>query len=218
MNQQPKRALIVIDVQNEYVTGNLRIEHPPIDQSLANIGRAMDAATAADIPVIVIQHLTPEGAPIFARGGHNAELHPLVGERPRDHLIQKNMASAFAGTDLAAYLRLQQIDTLSVVGYMTHNCDDSTVRQAFHEGWKVELLHDATGAPPYRNAIGSASAEEIHRVFTVVMHTGFAAVLSTDDWLNALHSGEVPQPDSIYLSNQRAIANRCKSQANKSPA
>lgn len=208
MSQQAKRALIVIDVQNEYVTGNLRIEYPPIEQSMANIGRAMDAATAAGIPVIVIQHLLPEGAPIFATGSHNAELHPLVAERPRDHFIQKQMASSFAGTDLAAYLKQHEIDTLSVIGYMTHNCDDSTVRQAHHEGWKVELLHDAAGSPPYRNAMGSATAEEIHRVFTVVMHTGFAAVLSTDDWLNALQTGEVPQPDNIYLSNQRAIADR----------
>ena len=208
MSQQAKRALIVIDVQNEYVTGNLRIEYPPIEQSMANIGRAMDAATAAGIPVVVIQHLLPEGAPIFASGSHNAELHPLVAERPRDHFIQKQKASSFAGTDLAAYLKQHEIDTLSVIGYMTHNCDDSTVRQAHHEGWKVELLHDAAGAPPYRNAMGSATAEEIHRVFTVVMHTGFAAVLSTDDWLNALQTGEVPQPDNIYLSNQRAIAAR----------
>lgn len=208
MSQQAKRALIVIDVQNEYVTGNLRIEYPPIEQSMANIGRAMDAASAAGIPVIVIQHLLPEGAPIFATGSHNAELHPLVAERPRDHFIQKQMASSFAGTDLAAYLKQHEIDTLSVIGYMTHNCDDSTVRQAHHEGWKVELLHDAAGSPPYRNAMGSASAEEIHRVFTVVMHTGFAAVLSTDEWLNALQTGEVPQPDNIYLSNQRAIAGR----------
>ena len=208
MSQQPKRALIVIDVQNEYVTGNLRIEYPPIEQSMANIGRAMDAATAAGIPVIVIQHLAPEGAPIFASGSHNAELHPLVADRPRDHFIQKQLASSFAGTDLAAYLKQHQIDTLSVIGYMTHNCDDSTVRQAHHEGWNVELLHDAAGSPPYSNAMGSATAEEIHRVFTVVMHTGFAAVLSTDEWLNALATGEVPQSDNIYLSNQRAIANR----------
>ncbi|MQK16671.1 isochorismatase family protein, partial [Escherichia coli] len=78
MNQPPKRALIVIDVQNEYVTGNLRIEHPPIDRSLANVGRAMDAASAAGIPVIVVQHLAPEGSPIFARDSQAAELHPQV--------------------------------------------------------------------------------------------------------------------------------------------
>jgi len=38
----------------------------------------------------------------------------------------------------------------------------------------------ATGALSYANAAGRASAEDIHRVFTVVQHTGFAAVLGTD--------------------------------------
>ena len=41
----PKRALIVIDVQNEYFEGALPISDPPPETSLANIGRAMDAAT-----------------------------------------------------------------------------------------------------------------------------------------------------------------------------
>ena len=43
----PKRALIVIDVQNEYFDGKLPISDPPTATSLANITRAMEAATAA---------------------------------------------------------------------------------------------------------------------------------------------------------------------------
>ncbi len=88
---------------------------------------------------------------------------------------------------------------------MTYNRDDSTARQASHEGWSVELLHDAAGSLPYSNAIGSATAEEIRRVFTVVMHTGFAAVVSTNDWLGAVKSGERFAADNVYLSNQRAV-------------
>lgn len=205
---QPKRALIVIDVQNEYFIGNLRIEYPDVQDSLANICQAMDAAVAAGIPVVVVQHIFPEGAPVFARGSEAAALHPAVAGRPRDHLVEKTMASSFVGTDLGAWLRQREIDTLSIVGYMTHNCDDSTVRQAAHEGWKVELLHDAAGSLPYANAIGSATAEEIHRVFTVVMHTGFAAVVSTDQWLQAVTRCEALQADNVYLSNQRAVTAR----------
>lgn len=205
---QPKRALIVIDVQNEYVTGNLRIEYPDVQQSLANIGKAMDAAHAAGVPVVVVQHLTPEGVPIFARGSHGAELHPTVAQRHRDHLVEKAMASALTGTDLGPWLREREIDTLTVVGYMTHNCDDATVRQAAHQGWKVEFLHDAAGALPYANSLGTATAEEIHRVFTLVMHTGFAAVANTAAWLSALESGEALPADNVYLSNQRAIKGR----------
>ncbi len=204
----PQRALIVIDVQNEYVTGKLRIEYPDVNSSLANIARAMDAAHAAGIPVVVVQHLYPAGAPVFARGSDGAALHPVVVERHRDHLVEKQLASSLAGTELGPWLRERGIDTLSIVGYMTHNCDDATARHAMHEGWKVELLHDAAGSLPYANARGSASAEEIHRVFTVVMHTAFAAVVSTDEWLAAVAAGVPLATDNVYLSNQRALAAR----------
>ncbi|WP_217474941.1 cysteine hydrolase family protein [Stutzerimonas stutzeri] len=201
----PKRALIVIDVQNEYVTGNLRIEYPNVQRSLGNIARAMDAAHAAGIPIVVVQHLAAETSPLFARGSQQADLHPTVAHRPFDHLVQKSLASALTNTGLAAWLRDRQVDTLTVVGYMTHNCDTSTVLQAHHEGWRVELLHDASGSLPYENAAGRASAEEIHRAFTVVMNTGFAAVVSTDHWLEALRDGQCLMPDNIYQSNQRAL-------------
>ena len=79
----PKRALIVIDVQNEYFDGALPISDPPTETSLANIGRAMDAATSAGVPVIVVRHgdRDPEAA-IFAEGSHAWELHPEI-ERAR---------------------------------------------------------------------------------------------------------------------------------------
>ena len=64
---QLKRALIVIDVQNEYVTGGLPIGYPSLDVSLANIGIAMDAARRVDIPVVVVQQVAPATSPIFAR-------------------------------------------------------------------------------------------------------------------------------------------------------
>lgn len=208
MSGQPRRALIVIDVQNEYVSGNLLIEYPDVNSSLANIARAMDAAHAAGIPVVVVRHLAPESSPLFARGSEGAELHPLVAARHCDHRVEKSMASALAGTGLGDWLRERGVNTLTVVGYMTHNCDDATVRQARHEGWTVELLYDAAGSVPYANARGSATAEEIHRVFTVVMHTGFAAVVSTDDWLAAVARGEPLLPDNIHLSNQRVVNGR----------
>ena len=40
----PKRALVVIDVQNEYVTGGLPIVHPPVEEGLERIGTAVGTA------------------------------------------------------------------------------------------------------------------------------------------------------------------------------
>ncbi|MGS0893664.1 cysteine hydrolase family protein [Burkholderia stagnalis] len=205
-----RRALIVIDVQNEYVTGNLPIEYPPVDASLANIGRAIDAAHAAGVPVIVVQHVAPAGAPIFAPDTDGVALHPVVADRPHAHLIRKTQASAFAGTDLAAWLDAHGIDTLAVAGYMTHNCNASTVYHAAHAGLSVEYLADATGALPYENEAGAASAEEIHRAYTVVFQSNFAAVMSTDAWLAGLAGAAMPSRDAVAASNRRARAHRAK--------
>ncbi|MFZ6862909.1 cysteine hydrolase family protein [Undibacterium sp. Ji67W] len=196
-----KRALIVIDVQNEYFTGNMLIEYPDPAVSLRNIGIAMDAARAAGIPILVVQHSAPESSPIFARGSDTWKLHSVVQQRPYDHLIEKSMASIFVGTEADAWLKQHQIETLSIVGYMTHNCNASTIYQASHDGYTVEVLSDATGALPYANEAGYASAEEIHRAFNVVFQSNFAAVCTTEDWVNAVKNQTVIEKSNVLSSH-----------------
>ena len=66
----PRRALVVIDVQNEYFEGGgLPIEYPPILDTLPNVTKAMDAARAAGVPVVVVRHHAPKGAPVFQAPG-----------------------------------------------------------------------------------------------------------------------------------------------------
>ncbi|RDI97455.1 cysteine hydrolase [Dyella solisilvae] len=208
MSQQPRRAVIVVDVQNEYFTGNLQIEYPPSSQSLANIACVMDAATAAGVPVIVIQQHSPADAPAFAEGSDGWLLHQEVARRHRDALFQKPLPSAFSGTGLADWLVAHDVDTVTVVGYMTHNCNDTTIKHAFDRGLQVEFVHDASGSVSYANRAGHASAEEIHRVFSVVEQSRFAAVLSTSEWLHALASGETPVRENILDSYRAAKLRR----------
>ncbi|MTV39646.1 cysteine hydrolase family protein [Duganella radicis] len=200
-----RRALIVIDVQNEYFTGQMKIEYPPVAVSLPNITRAMDAARAAGIPVVVVQHDAPEQSPIFAKGSDGWQLHADVAKRPATHHINKVYASVFTGTDLAQWVTDNGIDTLTIVGYMTHNCDAATIYEAAHKGLTVEFLSDAGGSPSYENAAGKASAEEIHRVFSTVFHSSFAAVGSTEDWIAAVREGKALERDNIFMSVQRTI-------------
>lgn len=204
-SQAPRRALIVIDVQNEYVTGNFRIEYPPVDSSLANIAKAIDAAQSKGIPVVVVQHVLPADAPIFAEGSDGVKLHPVVADRPYDSLVSKTLPSTFSAPEFEVWLKENNIDTLTVIGYMTHNCNDSTMREAMHKGYNVEFLPDAAGSLPYKNNAGSATAEEIHRVVSVVMESAYAAVISTDQWVASLDTADHAPRDNIFYSNQRAI-------------
>ncbi|MFA6015289.1 MAG: cysteine hydrolase family protein [Gallionellaceae bacterium] len=208
---QPKRALIVIDVQNDYFGKALPIEHPDPQQSLANIGKMMDAASSAGIPVVVVQNILPKQSPIMAEGSAGCALHETIAARPHDHYVAKKLPSAFANTDLDEWLRAHDIDTLIVTGYMTHNCNLSTMLHAFHSGFAVEFISDASGSVPYENRAGRATAEEIHRVMSVVLQSRFAAVMSTAEWIAMLQQGAAPERDSIFLSNRRArgFANSC---------
>lgn len=202
---QPRRALVVVDVQNDYDGGNLAIQHPLFSETVANVARAMDAAAAAGIKIVVVKQMAPETSPIFAKGSHGGELHAEIAGRGRDHYVEKTLPSAFTGTDLEDWLRANVIDTIAVVGYMTHNCDLSTIIHAVHMGFAVEFLSDASGSVPYANSAGYASAEDIHRVVSVVLQSRFAAVLKTAEWIDCLKTGKLPERDTIYASNQRAL-------------
>lgn len=204
MPHQPRRALIVLDVQNEYFTGNLPIEYPDPRLSLSNIGRAMDGARAAGIPVVVVQNSAPAGSPIFAKDSPGWQLHDVVARRASDCLIEKALPSAFAGTELPLWIARHSIDTLSLVGFMTHNCIAATALHALHAGLAVEVLADATGAVPYANNAGRASAAEIQRAFCVVFQSRFALVLDTDTWIGAIATGQTPQREGILSSNRNA--------------
>lgn len=203
-----RRALVVIDVQNEYFTGGLPIEHPDRHQSLERIVEAMQAARSAGIPVVVVQNTAPAGSPLFARDSHGWQLHPRVAAQPRDLLVEKTQPDVFAGTPLAAWLRERDIGTLAIAGYMTHNCDASSAMVALHLGFAVEFLADAAGSVPYRNAAGHASAEEIHRVFSVVLHSRFGWTGPTADWIAAIREGRALQRGNIRDSHQAALAAR----------
>jgi nicotinamidase-related amidase len=205
-NTVPRRALLVIDVQNEYVTGALKIQYPPIEDSLRNIGKAMDAANAAEIPVVVVQQTAPPGSPSFASGSSGWQLHPMVVGRRRAHFVSKTLPSAFVGTGLKEWLQENRIDTVVIAGFMTHNCNDATAKHAFDSGFRVEFLQDACGSVAYENRAGKASAEEIHRVFCVVEQSRFAAVMTTEQWVLSLAGPDVLERDTVYSSHRRALA------------
>ena len=82
---------------------------------------------------------------------------------------------------------------------------------------KIRLPYEAARPRPriYENAAGEVSAEEVHRVFSVVFHSRFAAAAAatTDEWIAALQANQALRGDGIYTSNQRARASAKPAQA-----
>lgn len=184
----PNRALVLVDIQNEYFSGPLEIQHPPHEDSLKNVLRLIDGAEAASLPIVVVQHCYPAEAPVFAEGSPGWQLHPEVAARvtPRWKHVTKKFGTVFGGTDLADWLAEQNVDTITVAGYMTNNCDLATVAEAEVRGLSAEVISDATGAINLANDQGSVSAEQVHTTLMVLMHSNFAAVATTEQWLSAV--------------------------------
>jgi nicotinamidase-related amidase len=206
MTDSPTRALIVIDVQREYVDGALPIAFPPLAESLPNIAAAIEAAQAAAVPVVLVQHVDAADSPVFAAGSRGAQLHDTVAEVRPELLLTKETVSCFGTGALAPFLAERGIDTLTIAGFMTQHCDESTARDAADLGLAVELLADASGTLPLTAPAGSLSAQEVHERTLVVLGAGFVSVATTAAWTAAVRSGTtLPGPD-LWASTAPARA------------
>jgi nicotinamidase-related amidase len=181
-------ALLVIDVQDEYFSGGLPVSHPT--GSLDNILAAMDAAHDRGVAVVLVRHTSPPGGPFFQVGAPQWNLLPQVMERPHDLLLDKHLPGSFTGTNLEEWLRQRGINEVVICGYMTQVCCDTTSRQAFHRGFTVQFLSDATGTLDIKNEAGSVTAEELHLAILVTQAMRFAKVVSTDQWIQSLKSAQ----------------------------
>jgi nicotinamidase-related amidase len=180
-----EQALLIIDVQNEYFTGKLPVSYP--EGSLGNILKAMDRAHDARVPVAVIRHTNPAlDAATFRKGTPGWELHDEIKRRHADIVIEKTLPGSFTGTGLDKWLQEHATGAVAIAGYMTQMCCDTTARQAFHRGYRVDFLSDATGTLSISNAAGSIGAADLHRAVLITQQMRFARVLTTGEWLAGL--------------------------------
>lgn len=201
----PRRALIVIDAQQEYFEGLLPVQYPARDESVARIAEAMDTAEQAGVPAVVVQHQSPAGFPVFAPESPSFGLHPEIEKRADNaaHRFTKSFASIFAGTRLGEWLREREIDTITIVGYMTNNCVIGSTAAAEPLGFTVEVLSDATGAIDIVNSAGAAPAKQVHETIMALLNSNWAAVATTSAWAEAVESGNALPGDNLIESAAR---------------
>ncbi|KQS54533.1 isochorismatase [Geodermatophilus sp. Leaf369] len=202
---QPHRALVVIDVQQQYFAGPLEVQFPPHAESLPRIVAAMDAAVAAGVPVAVLQHTSGAGAPVFDPTTPEWQLRPEVETRVPAGAFrsEKRFGTVFAGTDLLDWLREHDVDTVTLVGYMTNNCVLASAAEAETHGLEAEVLSDATGAIDLRNAAGSVDAQAVHGTLLALLDSNWAAVTDTATWVEAVGAGTALTGSNLVASAGR---------------
>ncbi|MEJ2002106.1 MAG: cysteine hydrolase family protein, partial [Maritimibacter sp.] len=112
----------------------------------ANAARLLAHWREKGWPIFHVRHLSTEpGSPLNPANGQVAfkpEVAPLEGEP----VLEKQVNSAFIGTDLEDRLREAGITELVICGLTTPHCVSTTTRMAANLGFSVELAHDACAA------------------------------------------------------------------------
>jgi nicotinamidase/pyrazinamidase len=178
MENEKKRALIVVDVQNDFCPGGA-LAVADGNQVVAPLNGLIEEFLARDEPVFKSRDWHPANTKHFeAFGGtwpvhcvqetRGAEFHPELLDDPRITVISKGMGdedtySAFDGTDLATRLREQGVEEVLVGGLATDYCVKNTVLDALKEGFKVKALASAMRPVELQPGDGERAIEEMRQ-------------------------------------------------------
>ena len=174
-------ALVLIDLQNEYIAGPLALP----DAKQRDCQRRPAAGTGKRGRHAIF-HIAHKGRPggLFdrtaERGAIVSALAPLAGEP----VIEKGLPNAFAGTDLQAQLAATGRKNIILAGFMTHMCISSTARAGLDLGFRITVDADSCATrdlPDGRG--GSIAAATIHEVALAELSDRFAIIARGDDAL-----------------------------------
>ncbi len=171
-------ALVVVDVQRGLDDPSWGRRNNP--QAEENISDLLSYWRRSGLPVFHVRHLSSnEGSPL-ASGQSGSEIKDAVRPAKGEPVIEKNVNSAFIGTDLETRLKEYGIDAVVVTGLTTDHCISTTTRMAGNLGFDTYVVSDATATFDRTGPDGSHhDAEKVHEMSLVSLHEEFATVVDT---------------------------------------
>jgi nicotinamidase-related amidase len=147
LENRPNTALVVVDMQNGVVGG----AHER-DAVVANVGRIVDKARSAKVPVVWVQHSDEN----IAGGSDGWRIVPELEPADSEPRIEKHYSDSFEESPLEGVLSELGVGRLIVAGAQTDECIRGTLHGAIVRGYDATLVSDAHttedltpwGAPP----------------------------------------------------------------------
>ncbi len=185
-----KRAVIVVDIQNDYFPGGKWTLHG-IEAAADNAARLIAAARTQGDMVIHIRHEFPTNeAPFFLPGSEGAQIHPKVRNVGNEPVVLKHHINSFRETDLKEILDRNGIEEVVICGAMSHMCVDAVTRASNDYGYKVTVIHDACASRDLEINNVSVPAVQVHAAFMAALGFGYATMRSTDEYLSTINKSE----------------------------
>lgn len=178
-------ALLIIDVQ-QAIDQPFWSEHGPRNNPDAEkvMAGVLEQWREKSRPIFHIRHDgQSEGSTYYVDGkthGFKAEVTPFAGET----VVGKVVNSAFIGTDLEAQLKDRGINQIIVMGVITNNSVEATIRNAGNLGFDTYLVEDACFTFAFPDYAGTLrSAQEVHDMSLANMDGEYCRVIKSTELL-----------------------------------
>ncbi|MEL7126736.1 MAG: isochorismatase family protein [Pseudomonadota bacterium] len=192
----PETGLLLIDIQKgvntfEHWGGPTGRRNNPGAE--ANMRKLLTQWRSVSHPVFFTRHDSREAAsPLkfdLPTGDQIDGFEPVPGEV----VIEKDVNSAFVGTDMELRMRQHGVHRLVVAGFFTNFCVETSVRMSGNMGYDTYLVHDACATC---NRIGPDGTDYdpqlLHDVTVSNLHGEFCTAIDTD---TALRIAQADAPD-----------------------
>lgn len=150
------KALVVIDIQREYIAPGRAFQIKGIGPSLKNAYAMLRFARTQDWPIVHVQH--QQDGDIFNRDADTTDFIDGFVPEANEALAVKGNYSAFSSPAFVKFAADHPDHELIVIGYGTTMCCLSTIVDGYHRGHRFALVEDACAA----RASGEHSEASMH--------------------------------------------------------
>ncbi len=146
-----KKAIIVVDMINDFVTGKLGSAQA--QRIVPNVANLIKKAREQGIPIIYLRDAhTAADREMDIWGEHamkgtgGSEIVPELEPEKTDIVIEKRWYSGFVDTELPSVLKRLGVDTLIILGVSTDICVQNNVGHAYFSGYRTIVPQDCTAS------------------------------------------------------------------------